>query len=57
MDPRAGLDDIEKLKFLTLPGLELRSLGRPFIANRYIDFAIPAPKRQKTTSKIICCAS
>jgi hypothetical protein len=27
--PRAGLDDIEKRKFLTLPGLELRPVGRP----------------------------
>jgi hypothetical protein len=27
--PRAGLDDVEKSKFLTLPGLELRPLGRP----------------------------
>jgi hypothetical protein len=27
--PRAGLDDVEKRKFLTLPGLELRLLGRP----------------------------
>jgi hypothetical protein len=29
MDPKAGLDDMEKRKFLTLPGLELRPLGRP----------------------------
>jgi hypothetical protein len=29
LDPRAGLDDVEKRKFLTLPGLELRLLGRP----------------------------
>jgi hypothetical protein len=29
VDPRAGLDDIEKRKFLTLPGLKLRSLCRP----------------------------
>jgi hypothetical protein len=29
MDPRAGLDDVEKRKFLTLPGLEFRSLSRP----------------------------
>jgi hypothetical protein len=29
VDPRAGLDDVEKRKILTLPGLELRSLGRP----------------------------
>jgi hypothetical protein len=27
VDPRADLDDVEKRKFLTLPGLELRSLG------------------------------
>jgi hypothetical protein len=27
MDPRAGLDDVEKNKFLTLPGRELRPLG------------------------------
>jgi hypothetical protein len=27
--PRAGLDDVEKRKFLTLPGLELRPLVRP----------------------------
>jgi hypothetical protein len=29
MGPRAGLDDVEKRKFLTLPGLELRPLGCP----------------------------
>jgi hypothetical protein len=29
VDPRVGLDDVEKRKFLTLPGLELRLLGRP----------------------------
>jgi hypothetical protein len=28
VDPRAGLDHMEKRKFLTLPGLELRPLGR-----------------------------
>jgi hypothetical protein len=26
--PRAGLDDVEKRKFLTLPGLELRHPAR-----------------------------
>jgi hypothetical protein len=26
---RASLHDVEKIKFLTLPGLEFRSLGRP----------------------------
>jgi hypothetical protein len=29
VDPRAGLDDVEKKKFLTLPGLELQPVGRP----------------------------
>jgi hypothetical protein len=31
VDPRTALDDVEKRKFLTLPGLELPpdSLGRP----------------------------
>jgi hypothetical protein len=29
VDPRAGLDDVERRKFLTLPRFELRSLGRP----------------------------
>jgi hypothetical protein len=28
VDLGAGLDDLEKRKFLTLPGLELRPLGR-----------------------------
>jgi hypothetical protein len=29
VDPRASLDDLEKRKFLTLPGFELRPLSRP----------------------------
>jgi hypothetical protein len=29
VSPRAGLEDMEKRKFLTLLGLELRFLGRP----------------------------
>jgi hypothetical protein len=29
LDPRAGLNDVEKRKFLTVPGLELRPLGGP----------------------------
>jgi hypothetical protein len=29
VDLRAGLDDLEKGKFVTLRGLELRPLGRP----------------------------
>jgi hypothetical protein len=33
MDPRAGVDEMEKRKFLTLPELVLQPLGRP--ASRY----------------------
>jgi hypothetical protein len=29
VDSRAGVDDVEKRKFLTLPGLHIRPLGRP----------------------------
>jgi hypothetical protein len=29
VDPRAGLDHLQKRTFLTLPGLELGALGRP----------------------------
>jgi hypothetical protein len=29
VNPRAGLDDVEKRKFLPPPGFELRPLGRP----------------------------
>jgi hypothetical protein len=29
VDLRAGPDDLEERKFFTLPGLELRPLGRP----------------------------
>jgi hypothetical protein len=29
VDARAGLEDVEKRKFLTLPELELQPLGRP----------------------------
>jgi hypothetical protein len=41
--PRVGLDDMEKWKFLTLPGLKLRppSVVQP-VASRYTDRAIPA---------------
>jgi hypothetical protein len=28
VDPRTSSDDVEKRKFFTLPGLELRPLGR-----------------------------
>jgi hypothetical protein len=41
VDPRAGLDDVEKRKFLTLPGIEIRPPGLAAVASRYTDWAIP----------------
>jgi hypothetical protein len=34
---RAGLDDVEKRKFLTLLGHELRTLGRPALIAKYLN--------------------
>jgi hypothetical protein len=48
--PRAGLDDMEKRKFLTLLGLQLRLLGRP--ASSYTDYATPAPMFLANCDKI-----
>jgi hypothetical protein len=44
VDPRVGLDYMEKWKFFTLPGLELPlPLVVQPVASRYTDWAIPAP--------------
>jgi hypothetical protein len=45
MYPRAGLNDVEKFKFLTPPGFELQLLGRPAPSLRYTDYAISALDR------------
>jgi hypothetical protein len=39
VDPRAGLDDLEKTKFLNTPGLELRPFGFQPVASSYTDYA------------------
>jgi hypothetical protein len=48
-----ALDDMEKRKFLTLPGLELRILCLPVIASRYTDCIIPAPENSCTNEIIV----
>jgi hypothetical protein len=45
VDPRAGLDDVEKRKFSILPGLELRSLGRPARKQSLYRCGIPVPRQ------------
>jgi hypothetical protein len=47
VDPRAGLDDMEKGKFLTLPGLELRPVGRPARSQLLYRLHYPGSRRQK----------
>jgi hypothetical protein len=41
--PRAGLDDAQKRQFLTLPGLELRPLGRPARSQSLYRLRYPGP--------------
>jgi hypothetical protein len=45
--PRAGLDDVEKKKFLTLLGLDPDSSVVQPVTSRYIDYAIPGLGRYK----------
>jgi hypothetical protein len=45
VDPRAGIDYIEKRKFLNLPGLELNP---SVVQSRYTDCTIPAPHRLRS---------
>jgi hypothetical protein len=50
VDPRAGLDDVEKRKFLNLPGLELRLLGR--LARSQSLYRLSYPSKENTDKKI-----
>jgi hypothetical protein len=43
VDPSAGLDDVEKRKFLTLLGLELRPLGRLASSQSLYRLNYPSP--------------
>jgi hypothetical protein len=57
VDPRSGLDDVVKRKFLTLPVLELDpSVVQP-VASHYTDCAIPAPHTSLGQKKNIGCRS
>jgi hypothetical protein len=50
VDPRGGLDDMEKRKFLTLPGLNSDpSVVQP-VASRYTDYATTDTHRKPITS-------
>jgi hypothetical protein len=53
VDPRAGLDDVEKRKFLILLGLELRPLGRPASSQSLYRLGYPGGL-DAVESRIIC---
>jgi hypothetical protein len=43
MDPRTGLENVERRKVLPLPGLELLPSTVQPVASRYTDCATPEP--------------
>jgi hypothetical protein len=45
--PRAGLDDVEKINFLTLPGLELRPRSQSLYRLRYPGSLLRAKSERK----------
>jgi hypothetical protein len=53
VDPRACLDDVEKRKFLTLPGHELWPLGRSACSQSVYQLAIPVPNYCEWLKKMI----
>jgi hypothetical protein len=52
VDSRAGLDEVEKRKFLTLPGLELLPLGRPARIRSLYRLSYPGTFEPKDTCKV-----
>jgi hypothetical protein len=52
VDPRAGLDDVEKRKFLTLPGLELRPLDCPARSQSLYRLSYPGSSSRRGDSLI-----
>jgi hypothetical protein len=57
MGPRSSLDDTEKGKFLTLPGLELYSSVAQPIARQYTDCAFPNKLLHAFLISHTCCLS
>jgi hypothetical protein len=52
VDPRTALDDVEKRKFLTLPGLELRLLGLPACSQSLYRLSYPGSSKHVTGAKM-----
>jgi hypothetical protein len=54
VDPRACLDDVEKRKFLTLPGLEIRPLGCPARSQSLYRLSYPGSSSVFNLIYILC---
>jgi hypothetical protein len=52
VDPRAGLEDVEMRKSLTLPGLGLRPLGRPACSQSLCRLRYPGSSYYRVTLEI-----
>jgi hypothetical protein len=51
VDPVAGLDDVKKKNFLSLPGLELRPLGHPARSQSLYRLRYPGSYTQRVSKK------
>jgi hypothetical protein len=49
VSPRTGLDDVKRRKILTLPGLELRTIGHPARSQSLYQLLYPGVVFQKRT--------
>jgi hypothetical protein len=54
VDPRAGLDNMEKWKFLTLPGLEPQPLIRPPRSQSLYRLRYPGSPEYSVANKKAC---
>jgi hypothetical protein len=57
VDPRTGLDDMEKIKFLTIPGFELRPLGRVASSQSLYRLSYPGSYHEMITNIYIVSLS
>jgi hypothetical protein len=57
VDPRAGLEDVEKRKFLILPGLELRPFDRPVRSQSLYRLSYPDSTESKWYVEVISAVS
>jgi hypothetical protein len=57
MGPRAGLNDVEKGKFLTLPRLDLRTLGRPARSQSLYRLRYPGDDLRSMWTYFVCAGA